>query len=106
MGNSDFSLSPEDITLSLDEGVNLPPSAINSLRREACAKLADFSRETAIARRTKSLDKIKEKKLVTALFYDPKVYAAISEEAKKIIDLPFLPLFRLDEYEVVLQHHL
>ena len=99
MGNSDFSLSPEDITLSLDEGVNLPPSAINSLRREACEKLADFSRETAIASNTKSLDKIKEKKLVTALFYDPKVYAAISEEAKRIIDLPFLPLFRLDEYE-------
>ena len=39
MGATAFSLSPDDIALSLDEGLNLPPSALNSLRRDACEEL-------------------------------------------------------------------
>ncbi len=39
MGATVFSLSPDDIDLSLDEGLNLPPSSLNSLRRDACEEL-------------------------------------------------------------------
>lgn len=39
MGATVFSLSPENIELSLDEGLNLPPSALNALRRDACEAL-------------------------------------------------------------------
>ena len=35
MGNTLLSLSEEDIELTLDENINLPPSALNGLRREA-----------------------------------------------------------------------
>lgn len=35
MGNTALSLSPEALTLTLDEGINLSPAALNALRREA-----------------------------------------------------------------------
>jgi hypothetical protein len=38
MGNTFLSLSPDDIELDLDEGINLSPSALNALRREACVQ--------------------------------------------------------------------
>ncbi len=99
MGNSDFSLLPEDVELRLDEGVNLPPSAINALRREACERLSDFSREPSAYREAEKARKKGGEELVTALFYDPKVYAALAERAAELIDISFLPLFRLDEYD-------
>ena len=39
MGATFFSLDPRELSLSLDEGLNLPPSALNSLRREAVEML-------------------------------------------------------------------
>ena len=39
MGNTPFSLLPDNISIELDEGLNLSPSEINSLRREAAEKL-------------------------------------------------------------------
>ena len=41
MGNTLFELSPEDIELTLDEGINLSPAAINSLRRAAADALTE-----------------------------------------------------------------
>lgn len=43
MGNTLLSLDEEDIELYLDENINLPPSALNALRREA-AELLQFPR--------------------------------------------------------------
>ena len=39
MGNTIFSLRAEDIKIEVSDGINLPPSAINALRREAVAAL-------------------------------------------------------------------
>ena len=39
MGNTMFSLEAADIEIELAEGLNLPPSAINALRRDAVAEL-------------------------------------------------------------------
>lgn len=39
MGNTSLSLSPQALTLTLDEGINLSPAALNALRREAAAAL-------------------------------------------------------------------
>lgn len=44
MGNTFLSLSPEDIELELDEGVNLSPSSLNRLRREAAEKFEFYGR--------------------------------------------------------------
>ena len=41
MGNTPFSLNTSDILLSLDDGINLSPSAVNALRREAAIKLEE-----------------------------------------------------------------
>jgi putative protease len=45
MGNTMLSLSPSDITLELDSGINLSPAAINSLRRSAVEALESDVRE-------------------------------------------------------------
>ena len=45
MGNTFLSLAPEDISLTLDEGINLPPSALNALRRAAAEAFEDSSRD-------------------------------------------------------------
>ena len=44
MGNTYLSLEPSDISLSLDEGINLSPSEINALRRAAAEAYQDCSR--------------------------------------------------------------
>ena len=48
MGATFLSLSPEDIELSLEEGINLSPSEINALRRDASEKFEDSKRELPI----------------------------------------------------------
>ena len=44
MGNTLLSLSRDDIELELDEGINLSPSLINQLRRDAAERFEDFGR--------------------------------------------------------------
>ena len=39
MGGTYFDLSPSDVTVDLDDGLNLSPAAINALRRNAVAEL-------------------------------------------------------------------
>ena len=45
LGDTYLTLSAEDITVTLDEGINLSPSAINALRREAADALTSCKRE-------------------------------------------------------------
>ena len=96
MGNTYLSLSPDDIDLVLDEGVNLAPSALNALRREAAEKFQGIARELPefdyIPRRYAPA---KSRPLTTAKFFSESAYinAAEREDLKKYIDIPFLPLF-------------
>ena len=45
LGDTYLSLSAEDVSVELDEGINLSPSALNAIRREAADKLTSFDRE-------------------------------------------------------------
>lgn len=45
LGDTYLSLAPEDITVDLDEGINLSPSAINAVRREAADALTSCERD-------------------------------------------------------------
>ncbi len=45
MGNTFLSLSPSDIELDLDEGLNIAPSLLNALRRDAAMRFESFERE-------------------------------------------------------------
>ncbi len=108
MGNTPFVLAPENIELELDDGLNLPPSAINALRRDAVAMLEDLfalkldkilhKNEETPTRNTIFCDqKQKEtaKKLVTALFFKMETYEKLIEKNADLlsgIDLIFLPL--------------
>ena len=45
LGDTYLTLSEGDVTVELDEGINLSPSALNAIRREAADKLTSFDRE-------------------------------------------------------------
>jgi putative protease len=96
MGGTYLSLSPEDIELSLSEGVNLSPSAINGLRRAAVEKFLDFKRAPVLASEElpKKMDKGGEKAL-TAEFYSPEKYSEARARYPELIskiDIAFLPM--------------
>ena len=97
MGNTYLALNPEDIELILDEGVNLAPSALNALRREAAEKFESVSRELPQFEYTPlRYARSAAKNLTTAQFFSESAYLAarsIATNLKKHVDIPFLPLF-------------
>ena len=97
LGNTPFSLSPADIRLTLGEGLNLSPAALNALRRDAVARLLDTTREceappppACIAPPFAPLGR-------TALFCDPGQYEAVQAVYPDFFSLVFLPLWRFDK---------
>ena len=95
MGNTLLSLATEDIDLTLDEGINLSPSAINALRREAAEKFQSEKREfdkkpyTPIVRK-----KSRHKALRTAQFFSKEKYCdmvSADSQADYYFDICFLP---------------
>ena len=101
MGNTPFSLDAEDITLELDDGINLAPSAINALRRDAVSALEGVDKRSLplppASEPSVPDAQIVEGVRVTAMFHDPDVYSALTEADLEGVDVAFLPLFRLTE---------
>ena len=100
MGNTNLSLSPEDIDLTLDENINLPPSALNALRREAAERLEDCSRELPDVKYTPSHPEKSTKALTTAQFFSESAYLEALECDEALIrrlDIAFIPLFSGEE---------
>ena len=101
MGNTGLSLSIEDIELTLDENINLPPSALNALRRGAAERFEDTSRplgEVKYLPERRSGEK--SKPLTTAQFFSERSYLdalSLDAESFKKIDVAFIPLFSSDE---------
>lgn len=48
-GNTYLNLSPNDLNLTVEEGINLPPSAINALRRAAAEAYENTAREFSLS---------------------------------------------------------
>ena len=94
MGNTLLSLSPEDIELSLDEGVNLSPAAINSLRREAVERLEDSSFEYEDIPYENRSEKTVSRKFETALFFNEKSLreALLLDDLTTKLDITFVPV--------------
>ena len=100
MGNTYFSLKNEDITVELDEGLNMPPSAINDLRRRAAEELASCDRALPPLEIIPPKRRAPAPKMRTAQFLN-------AESAKRFIldyadearcfDKLFVPLFSFDE---------
>ncbi len=110
-GSTPFELSEDDIALEIEEGINLPPSAINALRRNACDKLESEFLKTldkivsipcpsvpfSFKKEDKLSDSDKTKNIKTALFFNTDVLLTLNEKNKNsltIFDNIFVPLFK------------
>jgi putative protease len=96
MGSTNLTLTPEDISLILDEGINLPPSAINALRRSAAEAFESCRRDLNEVRYIENSEKINRvKPLLTAKFYSEDAYIKaleLDEGQMSSLDMTFLPL--------------
>ncbi len=93
LGGTPFALSCEDVELTLGEGLNLAPAALNALRRAAVEAL------TASARIPVGVEMLPQETVrfhgpaTTALFLRGAVWDAISADAKELIDVAYVPLW-------------
>ena len=103
LGGTELTLREEDISLSLDDNINLSPGEINALRRSAIEKLMCAERICDDPGNIGNLPRIKQTKVFkSAYFYDPGVLSEIKARSQEFImglDKIFIPLFRLSEYE-------
>ena len=96
MGNTNLSLSIDDIQLLLDENINLSPSSINSLRRAAASAFESADRDLPEINYTsvRKSGENGEKPMTTALFLSEAAYlSALSRQPDLMdsLDLAFLP---------------
>lgn len=96
MGTTLLSLSSEDINLSLDLGINLSPSAINALRRDAAEALSSCERTSDIADyKEEKFTRDEASETKSALFLSAALYSEIHKSnsvAEGFFDMVFLPL--------------
>ena len=93
MGNTLLSLSPEDIDLILDENINLPPSAINALRREAADRFESQEREIDTVKYRPVERERDNIAITTAQFFSTDAFIEASRHGlmKHTVDISFLP---------------
>ena len=105
MGATYLALTPEDITITLEDGINLSPAEINALRRDAAEKFQSAKREPTepkpltLPRATMNLPK----KELSALFLLRENYIEAKKKSNITdgIDKVFLPLFSFEENDGV-----
>ena len=93
MGNTFLILSSDDIELTLDDNINLPPSALNALRRNA-AELFESPSPALSSFSYTPIENIKNKtELTTAQFFSEEQFleASRSRLMKQVVDIVFLP---------------
>ncbi len=112
-GNTYLNLSPNDLNLTVEDGINLPPSAINALRRAAAEAYENTAREFSLSApiaQESSLSTLpaegsssvlpekaeesreKNKPFRTALFFSEKTAEHVAD-ALGDFDAVFVPLF-------------
>ena len=100
MGGTPLSLSPENIELVLEDGINLSPAAINSLRREAVRAFLSCERETPSTEPYQPVRGLQNgKKFNTGLFLNPNILKSNvnkSRDFADFLDVIFLPLDKFD----------
>ena len=114
MGNTYYSLDAENITLELDEGVNLSPSAINGLRRDAVEALNELTRKWQVENECNGakIDTGTDKKRIAQVYdnsrdlkiayvYDGKILDELlcREKFNSYFDVVLTPLWKLSELE-------
>lgn len=101
MGATYLALSPEDIEITLEEGINLSPAEINALRRDAAEKFQSAERSPIEVKplQAPSITMNLKKKQTSALFLLRENYlkAMEREDVREGIDKVFLPLFSFEK---------
>ena len=100
MGNTNLILPPENIEITLDEGINLPPSAINALRRSAAEAFESSRRELSAFAYTPHSDRGDGKPIKSASFFSASAFLSATKldpDALAELDMTFLPLGSPDE---------
>ena len=96
MGNTFLSLDTEDIELVLDDGINLSPSAINKLRRDAAERFESFTRELDECEKNEKTDTppvvSAEKSKRTAIFFDHTALMGLDVNTAAYFDVIYAPL--------------
>ncbi len=92
MGNTYLSLDTADITLSLDGGLNLAPSAINALRRKAADAYESCCRAEITEKYSYNLEKMQTKALKTAQILGD-VTLSLQGNAFSDFDIVFVSVF-------------
>ncbi len=103
MGNTYLSLTPENVEIALDDGLFLPPSAINALRRCAAEAFADTSRPVPsdVPLCTEEVSAYEPHLTRTASLFDPALAASLPRRVKDAFDVLFVPLMSYDGTEGV-----
>lgn len=94
MGNTLLSLDPENIEITLDDNINLPPSALNALRRDAAERFQSARREIDDIKYTPVQHKAARTVITTAQFFSEESYLdALSKGEGEFskVDISFLP---------------
>ena len=113
MGNTPFSLDGENIEILLDDGLNMPPSVINALRREAAEglealysapieKICKTEREAAPRAEFDLTKRLNKAPFSSALFMRADTFAALYRKNPDLlseIDAAFLPLAEYAELD-------
>ncbi len=92
MGNTFLSLSPEDLSITLSEGINLSPAAVNALRRAASLAMESSERALPPAEEISLQTADAPAPIRTAVFYMPEVLFSLSEAEREALDIIFVPL--------------
>ena len=93
MGNTGLSLDPSDIEITLDENINLPPSVLNALRREAAEKFESCDRPLANFKYSPIKAARNRESVTTAQFFSVDSFREAYRHGifKQEINIAFLP---------------
>jgi putative protease len=100
MGNTNLLLNPENIDLTLDGGINLPPSALNALRRSAAEAFESSRRELGEVVYQPPRASGEKKPIRSATFFCESAFlSALRLDARAIssLDMTFVPIDSSDE---------
>ncbi len=91
MGSTYLSLDPKDLEIEVEPGINLPPSAVNALRRLAAEKLQDTSRDVPDRAGRSRPAAPRSPAWKTAVFYDGALFEKTGNP-DGFFDMIFIPL--------------
>ncbi len=99
LGGTPYVMDPADIDLSLGEGLNLSPAALNALRRQAVEALTDMGRASVAAVAVQPVKPPFDGVAASALFMRSSLWEKLAREERAAFDIAFIPLWEYGSAE-------